>query len=320
MAALAAQLREASGPAPPGQTYIGDDAAVLSVPAGPVAFTVDATVSGVHADLSLVGLDDLGWKALTAAVSDIGAMGARPLHAVVALCIPGGTDLARLNAGVAAASRRWGCPVVGGDLTSTGPAGGPVVVSVAVTGTFEGAGPGPLLRSGARPGDRLFVTGPLGGSAAGLRLLGSPSGGAPADRRAEPEPSVDARAAAIAAHRRPRARLAEGWEARLAGATAAIDVSDGFSLDLHRLADASGVGFELSYVPAAPAATVDEALGGGEDYELILATGHPGRLTEAFGRAGLEAPIEVGRVVGDPSVRTWAGEPLAPSGWQHLRG
>lgn len=297
---VANSMRAASGPVQPGEIWIGDDAAVVTPPAGMLVLATDAAVAGVHADLSLVGLDDLGWKALTAAVSDVGAMGARPLHALVTVCVPPGTDLDLLASGVAAASAAWSCPVVGGDLSTATE----VVVSVAVTGILEGPAP-PVTRSGARPGDRLAVTGPLGGSAAGLRVLRA--AGAPDAGLAE-------------AHRRPLARLAEGRAARDAGATAMIDVSDGLAIDLHRMADASGVGFRLDAVPVAPGATREEALGGGEDYELVVATPDPAALAGAFAAAGLRAPVVIGACTADPAERRLGDEPLARLGWEHPLG
>lgn len=300
---IANSMRWASGPPPPGQIWIGDDAAVVPAPEGFLVLATDAVVAGVHADLSLVGLDDLGWKALTVAVSDVGAMGARPLHALVTLCVPPGTDLDALVTGVAEASAEWCCPVVGGDLSTAGQ----VVVSVAVTGVLDGD-LSAVTRGGASPGDRLFVTGPLGASATGLRLL--------RDQSADAVLPLGPRAAVVA-HRRPRARLAEGSAARLAGATAMIDVSDGLSIDLHRLADASGVGFRLDGVPRAPTATLQEALGGGEDYELVIATTDPERLIEVFAAAGLRAPLPVGHCTADPAERLLEGKPLARLGWQH---
>ena len=135
-------------------------------PADGLVLATDAAVAGVHADLAVVGLDDLGWKALTAAVSDLGAMGAVPRWALVTLVVPPRTDLDRLASGVAEASAAWACPVVGGDLTTADQ----VVVSVSVVGVLDGPRPA-VTRAGAAGGDTLFVTGPLGASAAGLRLL-----------------------------------------------------------------------------------------------------------------------------------------------------
>jgi len=297
---IADVFERVQGPAPAGEIWIGDDAAVVAAPLGRLVFATDAAVAGVHADLSLTGLDDLGWKALTATVSDIAAVGGRPGHAVVDFCVPTGTDLVLLATGVAEAAVEWGCPVVGGDVTVASQ----VVVGAAATGVLEGDQP-PVLRSGASPGDRIVVTGPLGASAAGLRLLRA--------RAREP-------VSAIAAHRRPRARLAEGVAARRAGATAMMDVSDGLGIDLHRLAEASGVGVALEYVPVAEGATEDEALGGGEDFELVIVTPDPGRLVEAFVGAGLRPPIEIGCCTGERGERTLRGGPLARSGFEHAVG
>jgi len=294
---IAGVFERAVGPPPPGEVWIGDDAAVVAAAAGRLVLATDAVVAGVHADLSLTGLDDLGWKALTATVSDVAAVGGRPCYALVDFCVPPGTDLALLAAGVAAASAEWACPVVGGDVTTAVE----VVVAVAVAGVLEGDDP-PVLRSGASPEDRLMVTGPLGGAAAGLRLL----------RAGEREP-----VAPISAHARPRARVREGALARSAGATAMMDVSDGLAIDLDRLARASGVGVALDSVPVAEGATEEEALGGGEDFELIVATGDPARLAEALTGAGLRAPREIGRLTADPSVRTLRGHPLARAGFEH---
>jgi thiamine-monophosphate kinase len=288
------------GPSPPGEVWVGDDAAVLAAPPGRLVFATDAAVAGVHTDLAICGLDDLGWKALTATLSDIGAVGGRPTYAVVAFCVPPGTDLVLLAAGVAEASAEWGCPVVGGDVTTASQ----VVVVAAATGVLEGDEP-PVLRSGASPGDRLVVTGPLGASAAGLRLLRA---------------GARDRAGDTAAHRRPRARLAEGVVARRAGATAMMDVSDGLGIDLHRLADASGVGVELDAVPVADGATDEEALGGGEDFELVIATPDAGHLAEAFAAAGLRPPIEIGRCTADVEERTLRGAPFGRAGFEHAVG
>ena len=306
---------ERDAAAPVGEIWIGDDAAVVGVPGRGVVLATDTAVAGVHADLGLVGLDDLGWKALTAAVSDVAAMGAWCRHALVALCAPPGTDIDRLNDGLAQAAAHWHCPVVGGDLSTAGQ----VVVAVTVTGSL-GEGPGPVTRAGAAPGDHLVLTGPLGGSAAGLRLLRQgreePSGSAGFTTAGE-GPDPDRADDLVSAHRRPRARLAEGWTARLAGATAMIDISDGLSIDLARLAAASGVGARLEEVPVAEGATLDEALGGGEDYELLIAVPDVGVLTEAFAAAGLRPPLLVGRCTAGPAEVNLGGRRLAAAGWEH---
>ena len=306
-----------SGAAPPGEVWIGDDAALVRCPPGGLLLAVDAVVAGVHADLSLVSLADLGWKAHTVAVSDIAAMGGEPGHALVALCVPPGTEVDQVVGGLAAAAARWGCPVVGGDLSEADQ----LVAAVTVTGTIDEGGPPALTRTGAAAGDRLFVTGPLGGSAAGLRLLSARAAEGPGlGGLAESEGWSALEEALVAAHRRPEARLAEGREARRAGASAAMDISDGLGVDLDRLARASGVGVRLWDVPVRPGATLEEALGGGEDYELVLASPDPDRLVAAFAAAGLRPPLVVGECTADPGERTLAGRPLARSGWEHRVG
>jgi thiamine-monophosphate kinase len=284
-----------------------DDAAVLPLPAGgPLVASVDSVVEGVHFDLALCSAADVGWKALMGALSDLAAMGALPLGALVALCVPGGSGDGELAlgvmAGVAEASAAAGCPVVGGDVSGSAV----LMVAVTVLGTVSDAGPPPVGRSGALAGDELLVTGPCGRSAAGLRAL-----------RAGREGT-----AAGTAYRRPVARLREGELARSGGAHAMIDVSDGLALDLHRLADASHVGFELDAVPVAPGATLDEALGGGEDYELIVAV-DPGlvdELTSAFEIEGLRRPVRLGVLTPDRAPRRLGGQSLDPAGWTHRLG
>jgi thiamine-monophosphate kinase len=298
---LAARLA-ATGPAPrPGEVWIGDDAAVLDPPRGPLLFTSDLVVAGVHGDLSVMTVADFGWRAMVASLSDIAAMGGVPRHAVVAVAGPFSTDLEALYDGVGAAAVAFGCPVVGGDL-STGPT---LTVAVAVTGEVPGGHP-PVLRGGARPGDALFLTGGLGGAAAGLRLL---RGGA------RPRTRRDERLAG--AHLRPVPRLAEGTAARLGGARAMIDVSDGLVADLGHLATASGVGFRLSEVPVFPGAERDDALYGGEDYALVFAAPDPERLVGAFTAASLATPVSIGTCVAEAGERTLAGAALAPGGWEH---
>ncbi len=186
--------------------------------------------------------------------------------------------------------------MVGGDLSS----GREVAVAVTVFG--ECPGRGAVLRSGAKEGDELLVTGPLGRAAAGLRRRRD--GAALSDELVE-------------AHRRPWPRLAEGMAARGAHAHAMMDLSDGLALDLHRLADSSDVGFQLFDVPVAVGATEEEAISGGEDYELVIATNDPGRLRMIFFDRGLRAPLTIGVVVADPSVRTLNGEEFIRRGFEH---
>lgn len=297
-----AELLAASGLRPgPGETWIGDDAAVLPV-AGPGAtvLTTDLVVEGVHGDTSVMSVADMGWRAMVASLSDVAAMGAVPGHAVVSVAGPPETDLEQLYAGIAEAASRFGCPVVGGDLSSAHQ----LVVSVAMTGDLD-RGSEPVLRSGARPGDGIFVTGPLGASAAGLRLLAA---GSPVPAGAE---------SLVQAYRRPLPHLAEGVAARTGGASAMIDVSDGLSGDLGHVADASGVGFELWELPVAEGATVEDALYGGEDYQLLVTASDEEALREAFAAAGLASPLVLGTCVEDTGVRRYAGRTLGPGSFQH---
>ena len=302
-AAIARIARRLPKP-PEGEVWLGDDAAVLGPVAGHLVLSTDLAVAGVHGDLGLIGLDDFGWRAFAGAVSDLAAMGADPGRAVVAVAGPPSTDLDLLYEGLASCAEAHGCPIVGGDLSGSG-ASEALVVAVTVTGAVAD-GPPPVRRAGARAGDALFVTGPLGASAAGLRLLrsGAATGASPL----------------VEAHRRPRARLAQGRLARIAGARAMVDVSDGLSADLGHMAEASGVGVALDEVPCVPGATLEEALGGGEDYELVVATADPDGLAAAFAAAGLDPPLRIGSCVADPAVRTLGGAPLTPAGWEHRFG
>jgi thiamine-monophosphate kinase len=256
-------------------------------------------------------------------VSDVAAMGARPDGAVVGVAGPPSTDLDLLYEGIAASSEAHGCPVVGGDLSNSA-GSDELVIAVAVMGHLVGD-LGPVLRGGARAGDHLLVTGPLGAASAGLRslrgrLLHGPGAASDAGRADPGVVPSDREILVEAAHRRPRARVAEGQTARAAGATAMVDISDGLLADLGHVADASMVGYRLDEVPVSPGATLEDALGGGEDYELVVATPDPEQLATAFVDAGLRPPLPVGRCTADPAERTLAGEPAPRLGWEHTWG
>jgi thiamine-monophosphate kinase len=278
------------------ERHVGDDAAVLLPFVGEAIVSTDVAVLGVHLDGDLFPLRDLGFKAVTSALSDLAAMGARPRGLVTAVTAPPGTDLEELHEGIAEASALTNCPVVGGDLSR----GTDVAVTVTVFG--ECPGRGAVLRSGAVPGDELLVSGPLGRGAAGLR------------RRREGAALNDE---LVEAHRRPWPRLGEGMAARGAHVHAMMDLSDGIGLDLHRLADASNVGFVLDEIPVADGATPEEAISGGEDYELLIATNDPGRLRLMFEDRGLRPPLRIGVVVADSSVRILNGEEFLRRGFEH---
>ena len=260
----------------------------------------DVVVAGVHADLTLTGVGDFGWKAVAVNVSDLAAMGARPLHVLVAVAGPAGTDLDALYRGIAEATREYGCVVVGGDLANASE----LVVSVTVSGTTDGAPA--VLRAGARPGDHIFVTGPLGASAAGLRELRA---------------GASVQTANALAHARPRALVAEGAAARRSGATAMIDVSDGLAADVEHLAEQSNVGLGLrrADIPVAAGATFEEAFSGGEDYQLVFTAPDPVRVARVFADAGLAVPGRIGDCTVDPADRLLDGVPWPAIrlGWEH---
>ena len=246
-----AHLRAALPIGPPGQTWVGDDAAVVD---DGLLLAVDSVVAGVHLYAG-APVREVGYRAVVRNVSDMAAMGARPLHLLVA--VVGAVDVVELYHGILEATSEYDCAVVGGDI-SAGPA---LVVTVAVTGRCISGSP--VLRSGARAGDEVWVAGELGAAAASEYRL------------------------------RPVARVAEGEAAREAGATAMIDVSDGLYLDARRLAQASGLGLVIDEerVPVAPGATLAQAVGGGDDYALLY--------TLPAGRSG--PGVRIGRCTADPT-------------------
>ena len=281
---------------PAGEVHIGDDAAVLEPTVGSTVISTDVSVWGIHLDPEFFSLHDFGYKAVTTAVSDLAAMGARPEACVIAVTAPKGTDLISIHEGIAEAALMTSCPVVGGDL-STGRD-----ISLAVTVVGQCPDSKPILRSTAKPGEFIFVTAPLGRAAAGLRL-----------RRA----GVGMEHELVLAQCRPYPRLREGMTARDANVSAMMDLSDGLALDLNRMADLSEVGFELDHIPVASGATLEEALSGGEDYELLIVTPDPETLLRLSKDRSQLQPLLIGRTVANQAVRTLEGKPLTPRGWQH---
>lgn len=298
----------------------GDDAALVEVAGGTrLLATADLLVEGVHFDLAFSRPEDVGFKALTVNVSDVAAMGGTPRFALVSLGAGPAEPVERLEAlydGLAEAARAHGVAVVGGDTVRSER----LVVSVAVLG--EPPPRGPVTRAGARPGDVLCVTGTLGAAAAGLALLRA--GEDPRARDlAERWPGL------LEAHRRARARVAEGRAAAEAGARAMIDVSDGLLGDAGHLCEASGVGVVLdpASIPRAPG--VDEVVawlggaplglpsGGGDDYELLIAV--PPDRVEELARASAPTPLtQIGRFTEELGLRAEDGTPLEPHGWDHF--
>jgi len=291
---------------PEGEVWIGDDAALIGTIDAALLVSVDLFVEGVHFDLELSSLEDAGWKALASAVSDIAAMGGDAYRAFVGFSCGRVADVESLYKGLVAAAAEFGCPIAGGDSSD----GGKLVISVTVTGLLPPAS-APVLRSGARPGDQLFVTGSVGGPACGLGLLRECGG------KWDTSGHTLAENRAVGKYRRPVARMQEGRAARLAGASAMIDISDGFAIDLHRMMRASRTGAALELVPVFEGATMEEALGGGEDYELLIATSDPAQLVESFRSVGISPPLHVGHCTDLSSGIILDGGPLPPYGYTH---
>ena len=290
-------MRRALGEGPLGEHWIGDDSAVLDVRSiSELLFAADVIVEGVHFDRSFSSLVDVGFKALVVNVSDMAAMGGRPRAAVVTVAGADGEGLGQLHQGLLEASRLYDCPVVGGDISGAGE----LAISVAIIGVCPGGNP--VVRSGAKGGDHVFLTGALGRAAAGLRALRA---------------SADACGPHVESHRRPMARVEEAEAARFSGATAMIDVSDGFGLDLSRLLDASGKGANIEALPVAPEASFEEALSGGEDFELLFTAPDREAVKRTFEGRNLPPPILIGQVQEKPSVRLLAGKPLLALGYRH---
>ena len=258
---------------------IGDDAAVWRPSADCLMVaTADSLVEGVHFDLATTGWRDLGWKALAENLSDVAAMGCVPRYALVGLGLTVDNTVAEaesLYAGLRECGEAFGCVVVGGDTVRS-----PVVIlHIAVFGESLPVGSGPALlltRSAGRSGDLVAVTGPLGASAAGLKVLQGT-----ARDRAYPE--------LLKAHRRPYPRVVAGQVLVQAGVRCAIDVSDGLLADVGHICERSKVDAEIDsdLVPVHPAAlsafgdaAFDMALRGGEDYELVC-TGAADAITRA---------------------------------------
>jgi thiamine-monophosphate kinase len=250
---------------------VGDDAALLDVPVGSrLAVSTDTSVENVHFRREWLSAEEIAYRSVAAALSDLAAMGATPLGMVIALTLTEQwrAQIVQLADGFAVASRDLGAPIVGGDLSE----GSELSIGVTVLGTVERA----LTRSGARAGDALWVTGRLGGPLLALRALERGTAPLPAhrDRFAHPVP-----------------RLREGRWLAAHGATAAIDCSDGVAADASHLAAASGarIILDLNRLPLIAGATADDAASSGEEYELIVTA--PGTLDRAAFEREFGIPI-----------------------------
>ena len=319
--------RVLSGDEPGVLVGIGDDAAVLEPRGGDLVFTTDLLVEGIHFERGSSSARDLGAKAVTVNVSDVAAMGASPRYAIAAIGVPEDVEAAwviELTGGMREASAEYALALVGGDTNRAEL----IVLSVAVVG--EVAPRRAVTRSGARPGDRIVVTGSLGAAAGGLAISKAPPEEAAA---ALSEPWGRELSEALA---RPVARVGEAEILARTGATAMMDLSDGFAIDLPRLCRSSGVGARvaLGKVPVADALergagalgveALPLALSGGEDYELVatmprdaVETARAG-LFEAFGTK----LSDVGEIVEGSGVEAVRDDgstsPLEPAGWDHF--
>lgn len=274
---------------------IGDDAAVLEFGGRQVAITCDPVVAGVHFEPD-ADARHVGHKAIGRNLSDLAAMGAEPAFAVVSVLLPAGADREGVFTGLRDAARAAGVQVVGGDVAATP---GPLTVTCTVLGWIHGRA---LLRSGARAGDSLHVTGPLGGSSLGRHLA-------------------------------PRARIVEGrWLAEQPAVVAAIDVSDGLALDGATLARASGglgLVFDAATIPIHADAVeleardgvsaLEHALSDGEDYELAFVV-RAGADLSSDGPLDADAYRPIGRFESDSGYWLDVGgarRPIEPDGYQH---
>jgi thiamine-monophosphate kinase len=307
---------------------IGDDAAVLAVRRGEeIVVTTDFSLEDVHFRRGWHPPEAVGHKCLARGLSDIAAMGARPLAAFVSLAVP--AELAREKRsargwprswidrfydGLLALAERWEVPLAGGDLAqSPGGVHARAAADIVVVGAVERRRA--LLRSGAKAGDAIYITGTLGGAAAELRALTrSPARfrGVILDTPEHP-------------HFFPQPRIGVGRAlVRRKIATAAIDVSDGLSVDLEHLCEESGMRAEIeaARLPISSGATLEDALHGGDDYELLFTAAARTRMPRSI--AGV--PVHrIGRM-----LRHQAGRPqmvlvadgrrtqLKAEGWQHF--
>jgi thiamine-monophosphate kinase len=307
---LIEKIKEMIGKPGRGELWSGDDAAVVHAPEGNLLLTIDTVVEGVDFDLDYATGEEVGWKALAVNVSDVAAMGGRPVHAVASLSVPPATRTGTalgIGRGLATAADRWGVSLVGGDVSRSSE----ISVTVAVTGRCER----PVTRDGASPGDAICVTGTLGGAAGGLAAL----------RAGRGRDFPDLRSRQLL----PEARAHEGIEIARSGAHSMIDVSDGLAADLgHLLREGLGCSvhpnrlpIDPSLVTAAPELGLDPlttAIVGGEDFELLFCM-EPDR-TGALGAELTAGMTVIGEVteghaaIGGRSLHEWK-----EMSWDHLR-
>lgn len=297
---------------------IGDDCALLAPAAGDeLAVTTDLSIEGRHFRLDWHPAESVGHRTLARGLSDLASMGAKPAAAFLSLGLPrqltrtrgkGASWVDRFLDGFLALAKQHRVPLAGGDLAESPLA----LADIVLIGSLPRQKA--LLRSGASPGDILYVTGSLGGSAAEFAAL-SQSPRRFARRRA---------ASDSAPHLYPQPRLAQGLWIRKHGATAAIDLSDGISTDLNHLCQESRVAATLdaALIPLGASASLEQALHGGEDYELLFtappAIKLPKRIAGvAITRIGTLQPHRT-RSPRVTLLRNGMQHPLEPHGWEHF--
>jgi thiamine-monophosphate kinase len=278
---------------------IGDDAAIADLPRGEsLVASVDASVVGQHFLRHWITPREIGYRATAAALSDLAAMAARPIGVLVALTIPGDwrDDVLSIADGIGDALDMAHTRILGGNLS----AGGELSMTTTVLGSvFE-----PLRRAGAHPGDRVYVTGRLGGTGDALRRLRAGEDAGPhRERLAHPVPRMD-EARWLAAN----------------GATACIDISDGLVADLRHLGVASGVEIALvpEHIPCAAGVDADAAQHSGEEYEIVVTTRDRFDTADFERRFGLPL-TEIGGAREGPGGVTLGGQRVATSaGYDHF--
>jgi thiamine-monophosphate kinase len=281
---------------------IGDDAAVLDVPKGErLVVSTDTSVEGVHFRREWLNNFEIGYRATAASLSDLAAMAARPLGILIALTLPEGNkqEAREIATGIREGASAVLCPIVGGDLSSG--------KELSLTITAVGSASRPLARSGAKAGQRVYVTGLLGGPAAAVRAW-----------RAGKDPNENDRARF--ANPVPRIEPAIGLAER--GASSGIDISDGLMADLGHIAAASKVCIEIEAerIPRVDGVSPLQAASSGEEYE-ILVTAPEIDISQFSEEFGLDL-TEVGRVVAGPPgvVLMQGGERIiAPPGFDHFK-
>ena len=294
---IVAQIRKLASATPKSKGLvqgIGDDCAIFRPQLKQdLVFTTDFVLEGRHFTLNTHSAADIGHKALARSLSDLAAMGSQPVFCLVSLAVPsrlGSRWVSGFYRGLLALAERYGTALAGGDLARYDP----VVADVMCCGSVSRGGA--LLRSAAKPSDWIYVTGELGGSAHGLKTK---------------------RGRQWRRHLRPEPRVSVGLALRRLRVSACMDLSDGLALDLRRLCLESGVAAKLNEsLPVAREASLDEALQGGEDYELLFTA--PPHVCIPAEVAGLPVTC-IGQVVsGRKGKIQFGGHPLPVGGFDHF--